>query len=177
MPDNIIIRAATDEDAPAIASLHAASWRDAYANILAPEFLAGAIEADRLSVWTQRLREPAAHQIVIIASDPTGPMRGFICCYRNADPVWGSLVDNLHVCPDGRGSGLGERLLRDAARRLAASGASRGLHLWVFEANTAGLRFYTRLGGRIVETSRSEIPAAGGKTILRMHWLDIAQLA
>ncbi|CCD89698.1 Conserved protein of unknown function; Putative GCN5-related N-acetyltransferase [Bradyrhizobium sp. ORS 285] len=177
MPDDIIIRAAINEDAPAIAALHAASWRDAYANILAPEFLGGAIEADRLNVWTQRLSAPAADQLVTVACDPEGPLRGFVCCYRDADPVWGSLVDNLHVSPDGRGSGLGARLLRDAAAQLAASGAASGLHLWVFEANTAGLRFYIRLGGRVVETSRSEIPAAGGKTILRVHWPDLAQLA
>ncbi|MGY3450716.1 N-acetyltransferase family protein [Bradyrhizobium sp. USDA 4353] len=174
---DFLIRPAHEQDAPAIAALHAASWRDAYADILAPEFLGGAIEADRLNVWTQRLSAPAADQLVTVACDPDGPLRGFVCCYRDADPVWGSLVDNLHVRSDTRGSGLGERLLRGAARRLATSGASPGLHLWVFEANTAGLRFYRRLGGTVVETGRSEIPAAGGKTILRVHWPDLAQMA
>ncbi|MGY4306872.1 ribosomal protein S18 acetylase RimI-like enzyme [Bradyrhizobium sp. USDA 4369] len=175
--NTITLRSASKDDAPAIAALHAASWREAYANILAPDFLSGEIEADRRMVWAQRLDTPDADQLVNVACDPSGRLRGFICCYRDADPVWGSLVDNLHVAADTRGSGLGERLLRDAARRLAAHGSGPALHLWVFEANVAGLRFYTRLGGRVVETGRSQIPAAGGKTVLRVHWPDLAQLA
>ncbi|MFN5685948.1 MAG: N-acetyltransferase, partial [Bradyrhizobium sp.] len=74
-------------------------------------------------------------------------------------------------------SGLGEQLLRDAARRLAAHPAGPALHRWVVEANVAGRRFYTRLSGRVVETGRSQIPAAGGKTVLRVHWPDLTQLA
>ncbi|MGJ4955440.1 GNAT family N-acetyltransferase [Bradyrhizobium sp. HKCCYLRH2015] len=174
---DIIIRAATSEDAPAVAALHAANWRDAYANILAPEFLSSAIDADRRAVWTQRLGTPAADQLVNVARDPAGLMRGFICCYRDADPVWGHLVDNLHVAAETRGSGLGERLLRGAARLLSAGASHSGLHLWVFEANVAGLQFYRRLGGRIVDTKPSSIPAADGKTVLRVHWPDITQLA
>jgi hypothetical protein len=48
----IDIRPATETDAAIIAAIHAASWRDAYAHILAPEFLSGGIEADRLDVWS-----------------------------------------------------------------------------------------------------------------------------
>ena len=51
----IVIRPATEADALTIAAIHAASWRDAYAHILAPEFLSGGIEADRLAVWSRLL--------------------------------------------------------------------------------------------------------------------------
>ncbi|GLH86824.1 MULTISPECIES: GNAT family N-acetyltransferase [unclassified Bradyrhizobium] len=175
--NDIMIRPAIDQDAPAVASLHAASWRDTYANILSADFLSDGVDADRRAVWSQRLSAPTADQFVNVAYDPDGRLLGFICCYRDADPVWGSLVDNLHVAAATRGSGLGERLLRDAARLLAPSASHSGLHLWVFEANTAALRFYTRLGGRVVETGSSENPAAGGKTVLRVHWPDVTQLA
>lgn len=170
------MRPATAADAPAIAALHVASWRDAYAHILAREFLNGGIEADRLAVWSERLGNPLANQSVDVACDRAGVLQGFICCYRGADPIWGSLIDNLHVRPEARGHRIGERLLRDAADRLAATAPIPGFHLWVFEANVAGRRFYTRLGGRVVESDRSRTPAAGGKTVLRMHWLDRAQL-
>jgi hypothetical protein len=46
----------------------------------------------------------------------------------------------------------------------------------VFEANVAALRFYIRLGGRVVETKTSEIPAAGGKAVLRVHWPAFSQV-
>jgi ribosomal protein S18 acetylase RimI-like enzyme len=172
----IIIRSATEKDAALIAAIHAASWRDAYAHILAPEFMGSDIEADRLAVWSQRLRDRPATQLISVACDLTGLVQAFICSYCDFDPVWGSLVDNLHVRPQARGQGIGERLVRDAAGQLSARATGPGLHLWVFEANVAGLRFYKRLGGRVVGTDSSGIPAAGGKTVLRVHWSTLAQI-
>ncbi|WP_426442903.1 N-acetyltransferase family protein [Bradyrhizobium genosp. P] len=169
------IRPATEADAASIAEIHAASWRDAYADILAPEFLNGQIEMDRLAVWLERLRDSPPTQLVNVACDPTGHAEAFVCGYCDFDPVWGSLVDNLHVRPQVRGLGIGEKLFRGAAGELSAKASSSGLHLWVFEANVAGLRFYERLGGRVVERASSEIPAAGGKTVLRVHWPSVAQ--
>ena len=172
----IVIRPATEADAATIAAIHAASWRDAYAHILAPEFLSGGIEADRLAVWSQRLRERPPTQLVNVAFDPTGPAQAFVCVYCDFDPVWGSLMDNLHVRPQARGQGIGEQLFRAVTGQLSARGSSSGLHLWVFEANVASLRFYKRLGGRVVERDNSRIPAAGGKAVLRVHWPTIAQI-
>jgi ribosomal protein S18 acetylase RimI-like enzyme len=166
----MIIRPATEEDAAPIAAIHAASWRDAYAHILAPELLNGGIEADRLAVWPERFRDPSATQLVNVACDSTGLMQAFVCGYCDVDPVWGSLIDNLHVRPQARGQGIGEGLFLNAAAQLSARGSSLGLHLWVFEANVAGLRFYRRLGGRVVGKEKSGVPAAGGKTVLRVHW-------
>jgi ribosomal protein S18 acetylase RimI-like enzyme len=172
----IIIRPATEADAAAIAELHAASWRDAYAHILAPEFLSGSIETDRLAVWSQRLRDSPPTQVVNVAFDPTGKAQAFVCGYCDFDPVWGSVVDNLHVRPQARGRGIGEQLLRSVAGDLSTRASSSGLHLWVFEANVAGVRFYERLGDRVVERDSSEIPAAGGKAVLRVHWPTIVQI-
>jgi ribosomal protein S18 acetylase RimI-like enzyme len=172
----IVIRPATEADAATIAAIHAASWRDAYAHILAPEFLSGGIDADRLAVWSQRLRDHPQAQLVNIALDPTGRAQAFVCVYCDVDPAWGSLMDNLHVRPQARGEGIGEQLFRAVAGQLSARGPGSGLHLWVFEANVAGLRFYERLGGRVVERDHSAIPAAGGKAVLRVHWPTVAQI-
>jgi hypothetical protein len=86
--DDIIIRSATDQDAALIAEIHAASWRDAYAHILAPEFLSGSIEADRLAFWSERLRDRPSAQLVNVACDATGCVQAFVCCYCDVDPVW-----------------------------------------------------------------------------------------
>jgi ribosomal protein S18 acetylase RimI-like enzyme len=172
----IDIRPATEADAVLIAEIHAASWRDAYANILAPEFLNGCIETDRLAVWSQRLCNSPPNQLVNVAFDPSGHAQAFVCGYSDFDPIWGSLIDNLHVRPQVRGRRMGEQLFRDIAGQLSARASSFGLYLWVFEANVAGLRFYERLGGRVVERDSSKIPAAGGKTVLRVHWPIVAQV-
>ncbi len=169
MPE-LRLRPATAADAPAIAALHTASWRDAYAAILDPAFLAGPIEADRHAVWDGRLRDPAPGQIVQVAESEGGEVVGFICAFRDADPQWGSLIDNLHAAPRMRGQGVGAKLLTAAASLLADAGATGGVHLWVFEANTAGLRFYERQGGRVVGRTTGRMAAAPGQTSLRVHW-------
>lgn len=173
---DIVIRPATEADAATIAAIHAASWRDAYTNILAPEFLSGRIEEDRLAVWSQRLHDHPATQLINIAFDPTGQAQAFVCSYCDFDPIWGSLVDNLHVLPQARGQGIGEQLFRAVASQLSEKASGLGLHLWVFEANVAGLRFYARLGGTVVERDYSRIPAASKKTVLRVHWPTLTRI-
>jgi hypothetical protein len=53
---------------------------------------------------------------------------------------------------------------------LERQGAVGGLHLWVFSANNAALRFYKRLGGKVVGQDVSEIPPANGNPVLRVYW-------
>ncbi len=172
---DITYRPADAADAAAIAAIHVASWRDAYATILDPSYLAGPIEADRLAHWTAALTDPPPNLLVEKAMEDER-MVGFICVHRDHDPQWGSWVDNLHITPDMRGRKIGEGLMRRAATLLSEQQAESGLHLWVFEANTAGLRFYERLGGRVVGQTTSRIPAANGKTSLRVHWPALAPL-
>jgi ribosomal protein S18 acetylase RimI-like enzyme len=173
---NFVIRPATAADAAAIAAIHVASWRSAYVNILSQDYLNGPIEADRLAVWSERFRDLSPAQLVDVACNAAGAPFGFVCAYRDEDPRWGSLIDNLHVVPDARSHGVGEKLLRGMAGRLAASGPDSGLHLWVFEANAAALRFYRRMGGEVVERDHAHMPEAGGKPVLRVHWQTLAEL-
>jgi ribosomal protein S18 acetylase RimI-like enzyme len=173
----ITCRAAHKSDAAAIAAIHVASWRDAYRSIFEPDFLAGPVEEDRFSLWTKRLSDPPPNLVVKVAIGSDHRAVGFVAAYQDQDPWWGSMVDNLHVVPGVRGRGIGETLLRAVARHLEAQGARGGLHLGVFELNDAGLRFYQRLGGQVAERLASRIPAAGGKTVLRVHWPVLARLS
>jgi len=172
----ITYRTAAPDDAATIAAIHTASWRDAYAGILDADFLAGPIEADRLAHWASALAAPPPGQLLQVAVEGDGRAVGFICAHHLQDPRWGSWVDNLHIVPGMRGRKIGEGLLRRAADLLLQHGPDTGLFLWVFEANTAGLRFYERLGGRVVETTPSRIPAANGKPSLRVHWPSLTTL-
>jgi ribosomal protein S18 acetylase RimI-like enzyme len=119
---DVTIRSAVEADAADIAAIHTASWRDAYAGILAPEFLNGDIETDRLDLWSRRLSEPPPSQLVDVARHATGAMVAFACSYHDADARWGSLVDNLHVLPRLRGQGVGEKTPTEHGR---ATGGTR----------------------------------------------------
>lgn len=171
----INIRPALLEDAVEIASIHCSSWRDSYANLLEPAYLAGPIEQDRQAIWTTRLTSPVQEQRVLIAENDAGPA-AFICVYLDSDARWGSLIDNLHVSPNLRGQQIGAQLMRAAARVICAGASTARQYLWVLEANQAGLRFYKRLGGQIVERGTSEFPALNKAPALRAYWPDASTL-
>ena len=114
--------------------------------------------------------------MVLIAEEGPEQPIGFLCAFGGREPKWGSLIDNIHVFPTHRGQGCGALLMRSAATRLVSRHPGMGIHLWVFEANSAGLRFYQKLGGEIVERDTSQIPAANGETVLRLHWPDPCRL-
>ena len=174
--NGITIRQAGQADALHIASIHCASWRDAYSHILDAAYLAGPIEDDRHSVWAERLENPDKRRVILLAEDEETTPVGFGCAYRDLHDVWGSLIDNLHVDPRYRGKAIGQRILSALASSIARESKTQCLHLWVFEANEAALRFYRRLGGEIVERTESGIPAANGATVLRIFWPDISVL-
>ncbi len=105
-----------------------------------------------------------------------GPI-GFICTFGNDDPVWGSLVDNLHVLPRAKGRGVGRHLLASAGQWAASRYPGAGIFLWVFEANEPARRFYDRMGGIVVERIIEPNPAGGGESLsLRYAWSDAAIL-
>lgn len=172
-PPEIIIRPATAADAPTIAAIHCESWRDAYAGLLDPAYLAGPIETDRHAVWADRFAQPSPAQAVLVAETASGETAGFVCLFRDHDPHWGSLIDNLHVRPALRSRSIGEHLLRATVALLDPHAP---FHLWVFEANAGGIRFYQRLGGKAVEREIDDMPAARGAPIVRMAWEGAASL-
>ena len=176
-------REAAPADAAAIARLHAESWRSAaHAAFLTPEYRDRGIYDERLAIWRERMSAPAANQFVLLAED--GPrLAGFVCAYGDADPQWGTLLDNLHVHREQQGSGLGRELMARAARWCAATHPEGGMYLLVLETNEGARRFYERLGAADAGEGDAWYPPGGGFASSRRYaWTaeqvpEIARLA
>jgi ribosomal protein S18 acetylase RimI-like enzyme len=162
------IRPATEDDLPAIASIHSASWRDAYSEFLPAEYLAGQVDQDLQAYWEQQEIHP--QDVVLVADTKDGPV-GFVAVWCRPSPF----IDNLHVSPSLRSRGIGAALMRAAAGRLMARGHTTA-HLWVFESNLAAIRFYERLGAERTTRARKEF---FGQSVLcvRMEWSDLPKIA
>ncbi|MEM6743149.1 MAG: GNAT family N-acetyltransferase [Pseudomonadota bacterium] len=173
----------------ALADLQAASWRDAYRGVLPDAFLDGPAEdprslAARLGAEWSDLRL-ATEDLLLTLGDPLAPDAfavvlgdpGASRTVAEAQPSAEAprpYLDHLHARPAARGQGLGEALLRDAARRLI--GRDRpGLWLWVFEVNDGARRFYARLGAQ-EEARARQAPYGQPQPCLRLGW-DAAGLA
>jgi ribosomal protein S18 acetylase RimI-like enzyme len=151
-------RLAGSADAEAVANLHADSWRRHYRGAYSDAFLDGDVVADRLAVWTDRLREPDPRRCTILAEN--GGLVGFANTVFEHDPTWGALLDNLHVADRHKRRGIGSRLLALTAETLTERPERTGLYLWVLEQNVDAHAFYQARGGRCV--GRGLVSPPGG---------------
>ncbi|MBX9701138.1 MAG: GNAT family N-acetyltransferase [Acetobacteraceae bacterium] len=161
----IAIRRARPADAAAIAAVHVATWRSAYAGVLPEAYLAGLSPMRHANGYQQAITDRRdGHAIfVAVASGPDAPpgadgreggvVVGFASGGRSRRPGLGQgEVETLYLLEDYRERGVGRRLMRAMAAHLAAVGC-RSVVLWVLEANPTRW-FYLRLGGRAVARER-----------------------
>lgn len=171
----ITLRPATPADAPAMAALHLAAWREAYRG-LAPQAAWDRLdEATRRDRWTATLARPAAPQAVLLAEDE-GRLRGFGAAVAPSEAVFGHRgeVRHLYVDPAAQGQGIGRRLMAALAAEIAGWDYA-GLALAVVEGNAPAMAFYRRLGGR--EAGRFTDPGPVWKSENRVFvWDDLALL-
>src|SRR5256714_12452594 len=149
-------RLAGPADAEAVANLHADSWRRHYRGAYSDAFLDGDVVADRLAVWTDRLREPNPRRCTILAED--GSLVGFAHTVFDDDPTWGALLDNMHVGDGHKRRGIGSRLLALTAEAVMGRPERTGLYLWVLEQNVDAQAFYQARGGRCVGRDLASAP-------------------
>jgi GNAT superfamily N-acetyltransferase len=171
-----MFRSARPADAPAIAYLHALSWRTTYRGILRDDFLDGPLLENRRALWDARLHDAAREDQLIWVSEQAGEIQAFACAFLDADPEWGTLLDNLHVVPPLKGGGLGRMLMSEVAQRVLRHPSSPKLHLWAYEQNVAARRFYERLGG--INTACQTEEALDGSKVkaVRYYWRDVSSL-
>lgn len=160
------IRPATASDRPAIASVHATSWREAYRGILPTAYLENDVGDDLAKQW--RDRAVAERDVVLVVEDPE--IVGFIAVWCQPDPF----IDNLHMLPARRSKGLGRELMAHAARELESRG-HEAAHLWVLADNRRARVFYERLGGQEVETKTKPI-FGHDLPHVKIVWANLARL-
>jgi GNAT superfamily N-acetyltransferase len=166
------LRRAVARDEPAIARLHADSWRTAYRGILRDDFLDDTVVANRRELWSTRFAEIGREDQLILVSEERGEIQAFACAFLDADPEWGTLLDNLHVIPGLKRKGLGRRLMAAVAEYVRQHADHSRLHLWVYEQNTQARGFYERLGGVITDSVAEEAPDGSRVNALRYVWQE-----
>jgi ribosomal protein S18 acetylase RimI-like enzyme len=164
-------REATTADVEAIATLHADSWRRHYRGSYSDAFLDGDLYGERLAVWTERFSQVGDGHYTVVADDG-GTIVGFSHTIFDEDPVWGALLDNLHVVFGLKRSGVGTTLMAKTAEAVIARRPKSGLFLWVLEKNTAAQAFYQARGGQCVGSKETDSRGDGPIIGLRYAWPD-----
>jgi ribosomal protein S18 acetylase RimI-like enzyme len=146
------VRPAAPHDAPAIAAVHVATWRDAYAGLLPHDFLAGLDVAQWADRWRGRLSEPPAGFSAFVF-ERGGAIGGFASCGPDRHGNAGGELYTIYVDPGCQGLGAGRLLMDAAVRYLAAAGYTEA-GLWVLAGNRPSRGFYEAQGWRADGTQK-----------------------
>lgn len=169
------VRDAVVDDAEAIADVHVASWRAAYAALLPPAVLDGLSVAQRARHW-RRVLSPGSPDRVVVAED-AGRVVGFAHVGPAHDADVGPGTGQLHtiyLVPDQWGAGTG-RLVHDAGlARLGDAGSDRAV-LWMLSTNARAAAFYERRGW--VRDGRIRVQQFGGAVVIDHRWARILPAA
>ncbi|GAA2394173.1 GNAT family N-acetyltransferase [Nonomuraea africana] len=155
------IREGTAADTERIAALHTRSWRTAYAEIFPADYLDGPVEAQQAAMWHERLVNGAKGEL-LVADDGTA-IAGFAYLIPEDGRV---LLDNLHVDPRLKRSGIGGVLLRHALDRAAG----QELYLEVLKENRPAVAFYERHGGTRAREFVERFPEGFEVDVLEYYW-------
>jgi len=170
------LREATEADADSIAQLHAENWSRAYRGAFSDAYLDGPVFEERRAVWHERYANPRPDMYTLLALDDDESLIGFACSFGADDPIWGTLLDNLHVTATHEGEGIGRLLLANSALWSERHYPDAGFFLWVLEGNTRARRFYEHIGATNEGPEDSEAPEGSIITGLRYVWHSIEPL-
>lgn len=176
-----VVRCAAGDDAVAVAEVHEAAWRAAYAGLIA----AGLIDVHpfdrRVRLWRSRIDESGPGRATqLFVAEREGAVAGFAMLgpqrdRRLGDLGWRAELLSLYVHPQAQRRGLARLLFSAAAHRLLDLGQAR-LSLWVLMANDPARRAYRALGGRVIGSQAAPEGSPPGLGRIAYGWDDLTAL-
>lgn len=156
----IRIRAAREEDAPAIARVNVRSWQTAYRGILPDSFLDALEPTSREERWREHLRPPMEGRCTFVAEavpdQGQAQIVGFVSVGPERDGVEASGIAyegeiyGLYLLREYRRRGIGYQLVAAGTEWLLKRD-SQSIVIWALKDNAPARAFYERLGGVLVE--------------------------
>ena len=172
----INFRIAVENDWKNIAALHALSWQVNYRGSMTDDYLDNRVIEERASYWKKLYDAPPKNMTTIIAEE-NNDLLGFSCLYFNADPTYGTYLDNLHVQPHLRKRGIGKKLMAKSAEVMLEKNLAQSLYLWVIVKNIEAIKFYDRIEGAQEDIHKWDMPDGGKVDTYRYVWYDIEKLS
>ncbi len=145
-----VIRAATMNDARAIAEVHVASWVAAYADIVDLDNLPQPLDVDeRERAWRDRIPRVGDEGFRTWVAEIDGTVCGYAFTRPtedgDLDPLEIAEVVGLYLHPHYFDQGIGKALLERAVAGVRSQGFLQAM-LWVLEDNARAIHFYRREG-------------------------------
>ena len=153
--DSVTIRIASLADAPELAGMHVASWRETYVGMVPAEMLSSLSVEGRTAMWAQIMREPAtSDSAVVYVAELDRKIIGFgSCCPQRTEALkekgYDGEISAIYVLRAFQRHAIGTRLLFALASALSRRNFGAA-SLWVLRDNAPARQFYERHGGQVV---------------------------
>lgn len=173
MTADVSARLAWPDDAPAVARIQLATWREAHAELLGPEVLDSLDVEAFAERWRAVLTSPPDARMRLLVGLERAEVRGFTlvhpCFDPDADQVADGEVGELAVDPGHRGAGHGSRLLQAAVDTLRSDRFTRAV--WWIAATDDALRTFVTGTGWEADGAHRELQDESGRSIkqVRLH--------
>jgi GNAT superfamily N-acetyltransferase len=172
--DWLMIRPARLTDAPAIARIHADTWRTTYRSIVPDDYLDNIDSVFKVSIYEKRLAEPGAFYFV--AEYEKAGIVGFLNGGPTRSPnlPFQAELYAIYVLATHQNKRIGS-LLTEALVHGLRDASMNSLLVWVLTDNPYR-RFYEKLGGRQVA---KKLETVGGKSLeeTAFAWDDLCKLS
>ena len=174
------IRIATPDDAPALAAMHIASWRETYAGLLPDKMLSSLSVDARSEMWANIMREPPTlSATVIYLAEYEGTIIAFGSCGAQRtdslkDQGYDGEIGAIYVLREFQKRGIGARLFSAMSLDFTKRGFTAAA-LWVLRDNSRARRFYEHLAGKVV-AEREDIRDGAVLIELAYGWQDLKEL-
>jgi len=127
----LLVRRAEPQDAPAVARVHVASWRQAYRGLLPQGYLDSLSVEARTMTWAKAFSQLPGQSSTTLVGELDGQIVGFACVGPSRDDdtdtatgeLWGLYLDPAHW-----GVGHGHTLHLHAGLRVALDRGARLVH-------------------------------------------------
>ena len=178
---DILIRIGRVEDAPLLANVHVASWRETYVGILPDAMLAALSVESRTAMWARVMDQPASPgSTVIHLAELNEELVGFGSCgAQHAENLkakgFGGEISAIYVLRPFQKRGIGTLLLRTMASDLVNRSLTAA-SLWVFRDNLVARRFYERNGAQVID-EREDVRNDAVLVEVAYGWADLTQFS
>lgn len=152
-----LVRSATIEDAVAIGTIHAESWKTSYRGIVHQSFLDSIDPNKRLRGAENRVKDPNTDCLVLVETT-NGKVVGFAdvgpCREKNVDSD-GELYA-IYLLQDYQNQGGGGILWKACVAKAKDRGFAK-MMVSVLTENTSSRKFYEKMGGHEIGTDHVDI--------------------
>lgn len=149
--EQIVIREAQPSDAPAMARINVATWRNSYGKFLPRQLmeeLSCSQKQSEIENFFARWEENQA--VALVAENKSGEMMAFIMAGKNhrQDLRYMGEIYNLHIAPAFQSRGIGCCLVYRVSQVFRQRNWNT-MMVWALAENPSR-RFYEKLGGRVI---------------------------